>query len=125
MRILLDTHILLWWMFDDSRLKLHLRDQIVARSNAIYFSSISIAEIAIKISLDKLFAPREMLLLFDEAGFTELPVTARHSEALIPLPWHHRDPFDRLLIAQAQVENLALATADRALAAYEVELLAN
>ena len=125
MRILLDTHVALWWMFDDRRLKPHLRDTIVDRSNSIYFSPISVAEIAIKISLDKLFAPREMLLLLEEAGFTELPLSARHSEALIPLPWHHRDPFDRLLIAQAQVEKLALATADRAFAAYDVELLVN
>jgi PIN domain nuclease of toxin-antitoxin system len=122
-RILLDTHILLWWMFDDTRLRESLRERIVSGDNQIYFSSISITEIAIKVSLDKLFAPREILLLLEEAGFSELAVTARHSEALIPLPWHHRDPFDRLLIAQAQVENLALATADAQFTAYDVQLL--
>ncbi len=112
-------------MFDDTRLKEQLRDTILDHSNTIFFSSITIAEIAIKISLDKLFAPRELRLLLAEAGFIELPVSALHAEALIPLPWHHRDPFDRLLIAQAQVEGLRLASADRAFSAYDVELIPN
>lgn len=121
MRILLDTHILLWWMFDDRRLPQTLRDKISDGSNSVYFSSISIGEIAIKISLDQLFAPREMLQLLNEAGFVELPLTARHSEELILLPWLHRDPFDRLLIAQAKVERLMLATLDLKSAEYDVE----
>jgi PIN domain nuclease of toxin-antitoxin system len=112
-------------MFDDARLKEQLRETILDHSNTVHFSSVSIAEIAIKISLDKPFAPRELRLLLSEAGFLELPVSALHAEALIPLPWHHRDPFDRLLIAQAQVEGLRLASADGAFRAYDVDLLPN
>lgn len=108
-------------MFDDRRLPETLRDKLSDGSNSVYFSSISIGEIAIKISLDKLFAPREMLQLLNEAGFVELALTARHSEELILLPWHHRDPFDRLLIAQAKVERLMLATLDSKIAEYDVE----
>lgn len=110
-------------MLDDRRLPESLRGTLVDGANSVYFSSISIGEIAIKISLDKLFAPREMLLLLKEAGFIELALTAHHSEELITLPWHHRDPFDRLLIAQARVEGLTLATLDAKITAYDVQRL--
>ncbi len=125
MRLLLDTHILLWWLDDDAKLGAALRAAIVDGANEVFVSSITVAEIEIKKALGKLGVPRELLTLLDEAGIATLPLAASHSQQLRDLPPHHADPFDRLLIAQAQVENLALATADSAFAAYEVQLLPN
>ena len=125
MRILLDTHILLWWLDDDARLATTLRKAILDGSNEILVSSITVAEIEIKKALGKLNVPRELLTLLDEAGFRTLPLSAAHAQQLRDLPPHHADPFDRMLVAQAIVEQVPLATADTRLSAYEVELIAN
>ena len=122
MRLLLDTHILLWWLDDDPRLTATLRRAILDGTNEVLVSSITVAEIEIKKALGKLDVPRELLTLLDEAGFRILPLSAAHAQQLRDLPSHHADPFDRLLIAQAIVERVPLATADARLAAYEVEL---
>jgi len=124
-RILLDTHVLLWWLMDDSRLSANLRGAISGGSNDILVSSITIAEIEIKKALGKLDAPRELLALLDETGFSLLPLTAAHAQTLRDLAPHHSDPFDRMLVAQAIVERVPLATADSRLAEYDVELLPN
>ena len=125
MRLLLDTHVLLWWLMDDPKLSDGLRSAIADGGNEVFVSSISVAEIAIKQSRDKLQAPHGLLLLLAEAGFVELPLTAVHAAILRELPWHHRDPFDRMLVAQAQVEGLSLATADSAIGTYDVATMAN
>lgn len=120
MRLLLDTHVLLWWLSDNPRLDPQLRTAIVDGENDVFVSSISIAEIAIKRSQGKLEAPPELLSRIAEEGFTELPFSSDHAAALEALPWIHRDPFDRMLVVQAQREGLMLATADRRLRDYDV-----
>jgi PIN domain nuclease of toxin-antitoxin system len=123
MRLLLDTHIFLWWLSDDSRLGPNERIAISDGGNEIFVSAMSFAEIAIKRSLGKLEAPSELFATLAHEGFEELPLLARHAVALESLPWHHRDPFDRMLVAQAITENLTLVTHDDRIVEYGVAVL--
>ncbi len=125
MKLLLDTHVLLWAAADSPRIKA-IRKRLLAPDNAVYFSVASLWEIAIKVSLGKLQA--DAVALRDAAldnGFAELPVLGQHALHVGGLPWHHRDPFDRLLVAQANAEPMRLLTADEQLLAYggQVELI--
>ncbi len=123
MSLLLDTHVLLWWLFDDPRLCTHTA-QVIDNSGAdVVVSSVSGFEIATKKTLGKLEAPDDLVAQLDEGGFTVLPLSLRHGLVAGALPMHHRDPFDRLLIAQAQCEGLTLVTADPALRQYDVGVL--
>ena len=122
MRLLLDTHILLWWLADDRRLSADHRALIADASNLVLISAMTVAEIAIKASLGKLDAPDDLLPTLEAGGFDELPCESRHADVLRTLPWHHRDPFDRMLIAQAIAERLTVLTADPHFTAYGVEL---
>jgi len=118
MRILLDTHIYLWWLQDSPKLSTQARSNIESATE-VYVSSASIWEAAIKISIGKLEADIEALAAhIVKSGFIELPVLSRHSIQLTRLPEHHRDPFDRMLVAQAMCEPLRLLTADQQLVAY-------
>lgn len=90
---------------------------------SLFVSAVTVWEIATKRSLGKLRAPRGWARSLPLVGLEPLPVTALHAEAVEHLPWHHRDPFDRLLIAQATVEEMAVVTADDQLAAYDVEVI--
>ena len=118
MRLLLDTHIFLWWTKDDRRLSKIARSKILQASE-VYISSASIWEAAIKIQLKKLDCDIDQLIgAIAESGFLELPITAHHAAAVLQLPEIHRDPFDRILIAQAISEPLAFLTADPALKNY-------
>lgn len=123
MRILADTHALLWWLSDDAALPEVIREAVADPDNQVFVSSISVAEIAIKASLGKLEAPDDVATTLTSQGFDPLPFTADHAQSLRHLPWHHRDPFDRMLVAQAQCEGLVLATADAHLRAYDIALL--
>lgn len=119
MRVLLDTHILIWALGFPERLSGGLRDELADPGLEILFSAASIWEIAIKVSRGRLGASPQGIL--EEAvisGFTELPVRSSHVVGVATLPLHHRDPFDRLLVAQAMAEPAVLYTADRQLAAY-------
>lgn len=122
MRLLLDTHVLLWWLADDRRLGAEHRALIADASNVVLVSAMTVAEIAIKTSLGKLEAPDDLLPTLEAGGFDELSFESRHADLLRKLPWHHRDPFDRMLIAQAITEQLTVLTADPHFAAYGVEL---
>jgi PIN domain nuclease of toxin-antitoxin system len=125
MRILLDTHIYLWWLQDSPRLSPKAR-KLIQSAGEVYISSASLWECSIKISLGKLQADiTELVEHINVSGFIELPVYARHSLQLSMLPELHRDPFDRLLIAQAMSEPLHLLTADHQLSGYSelVELV--
>ncbi|HVL62133.1 MAG TPA: type II toxin-antitoxin system VapC family toxin [Microbacterium sp.] len=122
MRLLLDTHILLWWLADDRRLSADHRALIADAHNLVLISAMTVAEIAIKSSLGKLDAPDDLLPTLEAGGFDELTFESRHAEVLRKLPWHHRDPFDRMLIAQAIAEQLTVVTADPHFAAYGVDL---
>lgn len=118
MLILLDTHLFLWSLTDSRRLGRAARTRM-REAECVYVSSASIWEIAIKSALGKLEADPEALVeAIEESGFIELPVRARHAAAVARLPDHHRDPFDRLLVAQAMSEPLFLLTADERLARY-------
>lgn len=123
MRVLADTHVLLWWLADDKRLTAGHRKILADPSNGVWFSAVSIAEIAIKSSLGKLSAPNEAAGALVDGGFLELPLSAEHAEQLGSLPWHHRDPFDRMLIAQARVEQMVVASVDDRFDAYEITVV--
>jgi PIN domain nuclease of toxin-antitoxin system len=118
MRILLDTHIYLWCVNDDRKLSKAAR-AIIVSATEVYVSSASIWEASIKAGLGKLEVDvNELVDAIALSGFQELPVTARHAAMVRGLPEVHRDPFDRLLIAQALCEPLRLLTADDILANY-------
>ena len=122
MRLLLDTHILLWSMDADAKLTPDLRDAIEA-ADEVFVSAVSIWEIAIKTALGKLAVAGDIESRALEAGCQPLPVTWAHGRDVGRLPLHHHDPFDRLLVAQAQVENIPLITHDRQLERYDVRII--
>lgn len=122
MRLLLDTHIVLWAMADDARLPPVLRDAIT-RAQALFISAATVWEVAIKASLGKLDVPADLFDRALAAGAQPLPITWTHARAVAGLPHHHADPFDRLLIAQAGTERLTLVSVDRQFRAYDVPLL--
>ena len=118
MRLLLDTQIYLWYLADSRRLTAASRHAIEA-AEAVFVSAASIWEAAIKSGLGKLTADIDSVVSgISASGFDELPVSARHAASVRLLPAHHRDPFDRLLVAQALSEPLRLLTADAALEGY-------
>ena len=123
MRVLLDTHILLWWLADDPALPERVADAISGTDNSIIVSAATAWEIAIKKATGRLEAPDDLLDALDENDFDQLPITALHALAAGDLPAHHSDPFDRMLIAQAQIEGVTLASVDTRFPAYDVELL--
>lgn len=127
MRVLLDTHPLLWFLLDDSRLSRNARSTIVDRGNDLLISPVSYWEIAIKISLGK-YALEEDFAAFWEREiadnhWTILPITVTHASVVATLPFHHRDPFDRLIVAQAVVEQMPVVSSDAALDAYPITRL--
>lgn len=118
MRILLDTHLLLWWLEDSPSLPAQAREAIANPENTVFVSAVSLWEIWLKHSLGKLRLPDNFMERLAAESFESLPLAASQTRQAALLPWRHRDPFDRMLIAQAQVERLVLLTADEALAAY-------
>lgn len=118
MRLLLDTHLFLWWINGDSKLPKEAKTKI-SNAEEVYISSASIWEAVIKIPLKKLKAePKELVAAITKSGFIELPVNSQHALVLSSLPDFHRDPCDRILIAQALAEPLILITADAQLKPY-------
>ncbi len=120
MKYLLDTHILLWSLMNVEKLSDQARETIISRDNTIYVSLVSAWEVGIKKGLGKLTAPDHMESAIRMVGFMPLQVTFQHAEAVSRLPLHHSDPFDRMLIVQAQVEELTLITVDEAIQQYDV-----
>lgn len=110
MNLLLDTHVLIWW--DEGRRLSPVARRAIGDADSVYVSAASAWEIAIKIGLGRLRPTRTVEQAAADSGFLELPVTFRHAELVGHLPAHHRDPFDRLLIAQAEAERLTLVTRD-------------
>lgn len=118
MRLLLDTHVLLWTLADDPHLSKAARKRIESATE-IYVSSASYWEIAIKAGLGKLpVSLVEIRAAAQHSGFNELPVNGEHAETLLTLPDHHKDPFDRMLVAQAICEPMRLLTSDAQVARY-------
>lgn len=122
--MLLDTHVVLWWMAGErERISAPAAEAIGSDGARIVVSAVSVWEVAIKRGLGKLDAPGDLLEKLERARVELLPVTARHADRVAALPDHHRDPFDRLLVAQATVEALPLISADEAVRAYDIEVV--
>jgi PIN domain nuclease of toxin-antitoxin system len=122
-RLLLDTHSLLALLSSDYRLSPAARTAMERPDAQLVVSAVSVWEIAIKRAIGKLRAPDDAVQRIEEAGGELLSITARHAQATAALPLHHRDPFDRLLIAQAQLERCAIVTGDGAFPAYDVPVV--
>jgi PIN domain nuclease of toxin-antitoxin system len=127
MRLLLDTHTFLWFSREPEKLPDNLRSTIIEAGPEAGVSVASIWEIAIKVSMKKLTLPAPFETLFptsvSAAGLTLLPIEVQHLTMVSQLPWHHKDPFDRLLIAQARVGSLTVATCDPFFQAYGVKTI--
>lgn len=120
---LLDTPILLWWLADDAKLDKKTKDLIARPTTRIFVSTVSVWEIVIKKSLNKLAAPDNLKEMLYENDFEILSITADHALYLEHLPAIHHDPFDRLLIAQSVLEDLTIITADKIIPKYTVKCL--
>ena len=123
-RLLLDTHAFLWWLADSRKLKPDARTAIAEPSALVHVSAATIWEIAIKARLGKVNpGTKHVDEEIDANNFLELGISAHHAVSAGNLPLHHDDPFDRMLIAQARLEELTIVTHDRAFAAYKVPIL--
>jgi PIN domain nuclease of toxin-antitoxin system len=123
LRLLLDTHALLSLLFADGRLSGTAHDAMERPDAQLVVSAVSVWEIAIKRAIGKLEAPGDVLERVNEVGAELLSITPRHAHGTAELPLHHRDPFDRLLIAQAKLEVCAIVTRDHAFPAYGVPVI--
>ena len=122
MNLLLDTHIFLWWRANEPRLGAEARTAI-SDADVVFVSVASAWEVAIKMSLGKLRLEGRFGDGVDQSGFRPLPITFEHAEHVSSLPPHHRDPFDRLLIAQALSEGLTVVTGDRKFKPYKIPVV--
>jgi PIN domain nuclease of toxin-antitoxin system len=124
LKLLLDTHLILWWMGGEpSRISKKGLAALGSEGHEPVVSAVTIWEAAIKRGLGKLDAPVNLLSQIEDAGVELLPVMPRHADRVASLPPHHRDPFDRLLVAQAMSEGLPLVSHDESLRRYEVEVI--
>lgn len=122
MDLLLDTHAFIWWDISDARLKAEARAAITDPSNRIVVSAASVWEISIKRTTGKLAFRDDILRAIARNGFDTMSISPQHADEAGSLPLHHADPFDRLLIAQAKIENMKLLTQDRKLLSYDVPI---
>ncbi len=123
MKLLLDTHILLWWLIQDPKLSPTETAMITDPDNLVFVSAATAWEIAVKKMIGKLEAPDDLPAALAANNFLELPITIDHSQKLYQLPLHHHDPFDRIMVAQAMSENLILMTRDPKIALYEIKII--
>jgi PIN domain nuclease of toxin-antitoxin system len=123
LKLLLDTHAALWFLSGDERLGENARRHLTDDSNLVLLSAAVVWEIAIKRSLGKVAVPEEYLSLLLGAGVQTLAISVEHAAAVEDLRQHHRDPFDRMLVAQAAIEGAALVSRDEALRPYDVTLI--
>jgi len=122
MRLLLDTHVVLWWLDDSPELSDEIKI-LLDTEPAVHVSAVTPWEIAIKQSVGKLAGPEDLAERVRDSQFTSLPITAGHGVRAGRLPEHHRDPFDRILVAQAQIEGMTLVTRDKWIHAYDVPVM--
>jgi PIN domain nuclease of toxin-antitoxin system len=122
-RLILDTHAALWWLAGDERMGKEAARHLGDETDQVLISATVVWEIAIKRSIGKLRAPDGLVAALLEAGAQPLPVSLDHAVAVEALPWHHRDPFDRLLVAQALAENASLVSRDTVFESYGVRLI--
>ena len=128
-RLLLDTHIFLWWLTEDPALHKHVKQTIIDSGNQVYISAATVWEISVKQTLGKLTLPedmeRDMEKVVEEERFLKLPISLYHAQIAGGLPMIHKDPFDRMLIAQAQAQRLLLVTDDMQIKKYPVQVFSN
>jgi PIN domain nuclease of toxin-antitoxin system len=123
LKLLLDTHAALWWLTDDERMGAAAASHLDSAANQVLVSAAVVWEIAIKRSIGKLDASDDVVATLLAFGASPLPVSLEHAAAVATLPFHHRDPFDRLLIAQARIEGAALVSREEALRRYGVPVV--
>lgn len=123
MKLLLDTHILLWWLGDSPKLSKRSREQIANPEHLIYVSVATAWEISIKRALGKLSAPNDLEDALQSNGFETLPIKLDHALLAGALPRHHDDPFDRLIIAQSKLEHFTLLTQDKHFTLYDIRTI--
>lgn len=123
MNLLLDSHTLLWALHDPERLRPDAAKAIRDPASVVFFSAASAWELELKAALGKLSLPHTWLYAAVETGFVELPVTAEVARHSVGLPWHHKDPFDRVIVAQARAHGLQVATRDSVISLYGVPVL--
>jgi PIN domain nuclease of toxin-antitoxin system len=123
MRLLLDSHVIVWWSLYPGRLRASTRDAIASADNEVFLSAASMWELNLKIARQKLALPADFAARLIADGFEELDITVDHAMRTASLPALHGDPFDRLLIAQALAEGLMLVTSDREISRYDVPVL--
>lgn len=122
-KLLLDTHTLLWWLEDSPLLNQKARAEIQNGRNLVYVSAATTWEASIKKALGKLTAPKDLDIIIKNERFLSLPISLYHGQIAGQLPPLHRDPFDRMLVAQAQVEDLVLVTGDKNIMKYDIRIL--
>lgn len=122
-RLLLDTHVVLWWLSGGGELGTKAKEAIADPKNQVYVSAVSTWEISIKRALGKLQAPDDMSTIVEEEGFIPLAISLYHGDQAGQLADLHKDPFDRMLIAQAQAEGLIIITHDEAVTQYPVRVM--
>lgn len=123
MKIILDTHIFLWALSETEKISSEQLFEIQTLANTIYISSISIAEIMIKTSLNKLDIPFDPIEMVEKSGFEFLDFSAKDAVLLRDMPYHHRDPFDRMLIAQSKANKFHIMSSDRKFELYDCKLI--
>ena len=127
MKVLIDTHVFLWILVSPKKLSSRARSIIESGDNHVLLSTASLWEIAIKEQVGKLFLPnppeRYLRRRIAESDIEMLPVSAQHALRLFSLPVHHKDPFDRIIVAQSQEEDIAIITADAVMRRYEIEVI--
>ena len=123
MNLILDTHIILWWLDNSNKLPEKYFRVISDSNNICFISSATVWEISIKSGLGKLEIPDNFTDILLQEGFSELPVSWEHAAKVKHLPFHHKDPFDRLIIAQTIIEDFKLLTVDNIIPEYEVKIL--
>jgi PIN domain nuclease of toxin-antitoxin system len=123
LKLLLDTHAALWWLSGDERFGEQAAHHLTDEKNQVLLSAAVVWEVAIKRSMGRLDAPEDLAPALLDAGVQALAVTVDHAAAVEHLPWHHRDPFDRMLVAQASIEGAAIVSRDASLRPYGVALI--
>jgi PIN domain nuclease of toxin-antitoxin system len=122
-RLLLDTHAAIWLLEDPARMSERAVDHFADDSNDVLLSAVVVWEIAVKRSMGKLDSPADMVEQLSEVGVRSLPITLAHAVEVEHLPLHHRDPFDRLLVAQARTEKASILSRDEQLRRYDVDVV--
>ncbi|MCJ8314997.1 MAG: type II toxin-antitoxin system VapC family toxin [Saccharospirillaceae bacterium] len=122
-KLLLDTHVFIWWISGNELLGENAREMIANPVNEVYVSAATVWEMSIKKQLGKLEAPDDIEQVVTQSGFLPLPISMFHAQQAGTLPTHHKDPFDRMLIAQAQADGLVVVTKDEFFPHYGIRLL--